>query len=142
MNKLFQAIAQRAAAFAGSPLCFLISLVFVISWSVWSLSRHFDNMSQILGNSTISVFTLFLVLLVQNTQNRDMKALHIKLDEIIKAQPNARNKMIDAENLSDQDLDNIAKEFKTMDKVQQKVEDVEERVEHVEEDVDHLKKDA
>jgi len=67
-------------------------------------------------NTATTIVTFLMVFLIQNTQNRDAKAVHLKLDELIRALKDARNELVDLENLSDEELKKLEKQFKTIRK--------------------------
>ena len=92
---------------------------------VWAATGHIFDYSdtwQLIINTGTTIITFLMVFLIQNTQNRDSKALHLKLDELIRAVHGARNQLVNLEQLSDDDLKNIATEF----------EDVRKKAEHAE----------
>lgn len=98
----------------GSPYAFILSLVLVI---VWGFSGRFFNYSdswQLLINTSTTIATFLMVFLIQNTQNRDAKAIHLKLDELIKAVKGARTGLVNLEELSDEDLNNLETEFRRL----------------------------
>src|SRR5205807_9862039 len=73
---------------------------------------HFSDTWQLIINTGTTIVTFLMVFLIQNTQNRDAKAMHLKLDEIIRALEKARNELVDLENLSDEELDRLEQQFK------------------------------
>jgi len=80
---------------------------------------HFSDTWQLIINTGTTIVTFLMVFLIQNTQNRDAKAVHLKLDEIIRALKGARNELVDLEELSDEDLKKLEKEFQ---RIRQKAE--------------------
>ena len=112
MSKFFTAFASKSAQVVGSYWSFLIAFMIVV---VWGLSGRFFNYSdtwQLVINTGTTIITFLMVFLIQNTQNRDARAMHLKLDELISAMKTARNEMIDIEDLSDEKLQEIADFFK------------------------------
>ena len=86
-----------------------------VTIGVWGLTGpafHFSNTWQLIINTGTTIVTFLMVFLIQNTQNRDSKAVNLKLDEIIRAVKGARNQLINLEGLSDEDLKNLEKQFK------------------------------
>ena len=86
------------------------------------LARYWANVSflrylQLIINTATTVITFLMVFLIQNTQNRDAKAMHLKLDELIRAVKGARNQLVDLENLSDEELKKLEKQFQRMRKL-------------------------
>jgi len=112
MNGMFRKLAHFASEKLGSPWAFVIALSLI---AIWGLSGPFLNYSttwQLLINTCTTILTFLMVFLIQNTQNRDAKATHLKLDELIKAIDPARNMLIDIEDMEDEDLRLLQMEFK------------------------------
>jgi low affinity Fe/Cu permease len=103
----FSRIATDTARWVGSPIAFLLACVSVIAWGALGPINHYSNTWQLVINTATTILTFLIVFLIQNTQNRDAKALHLKLDEIIRSIQRAHNEMIDIENLSDKELDEL-----------------------------------
>jgi low affinity Fe/Cu permease len=114
LRKGFQRFAQSSATAVGSPWAFLLAALLVIAWSFSRrLFKDFDTW-QLVINTATTIVTFLMVFLIQNTQNRDAKALHLKLDELIRAKKGARNALVDLENCTDEELEEIGREFKRM----------------------------
>jgi len=103
----FSRIATDTARWVGSPLAFLLACASVILWGVMGPIYGYSNTWQLVINTATTILTFLIVFLIQNTQNRDAKALHLKLDEVIRSIHQAHNEMIDIENLSDKELDEL-----------------------------------
>src|SRR5262245_32842564 len=86
---------------------FLAAVVVLIVWAASGPLFHFSDTWQLIINTGTTIVTFLVVFLIQNTQNRDAKALHLKLDELIRSHLPARNDMIDIETLSDRELDEL-----------------------------------
>lgn len=95
----------------GNPWCFFLALVVIIVWAVTGPFFGFSDTWQLIINTGTTIVTFLMVFLIQNTQNRDAKAIHLKLDELIRALRGARNKMIDLESLTDEELAELRKQF-------------------------------
>lgn len=120
MNEVFRVIAHRISAAMGSSWAFILALIVVL---VWALSGPFFDYSeswQLIINTGTTILTFLMVFLIQNTQNRDSKALHLKMDEMIYKTKSARNRLIDLEDLPDKDLEELEKEFDKIRSGQQK----------------------
>jgi low affinity Fe/Cu permease len=111
---LFRRFAASTAAVVGSPWAFLLAVAVVVAWAM--LGPHFgwSSAHQLVINTFTTIVTFLIVFLIQNTQNRDTKALHLKIDELLKATRGARNGMIDLDRLSDEQLAKLEKEFKAL----------------------------
>jgi low affinity Fe/Cu permease len=96
----------------GSPWCFIIAVLLVINWAVLGPLFHFSDTWQLVINTTSSIVTFLMVFLIQNTQNRDSKALQLKLDELLRAVRGARTGLVNLEEMSDEQLDQLQSQFK------------------------------
>jgi low affinity Fe/Cu permease len=111
MNLWFSRLASRTAQLVGHPYMFLFAIVVLVAWAVSGPFFHFSDTWQLIINTGTTIITFLVVFLIQNTQNRDAKALHLKLDELIRSHVPARNDMIDIEKLSDEELDELEKRY-------------------------------
>jgi len=107
----FRCFAQRASVLLGSAWAFCGAVLVIVVWLVTGPTFHFSDTWQLIINTATTVVTFLMVFLIQNTQNRDAKAMHLKLDELIRALKGARNQLVDLENLSDDDLKKLEKQF-------------------------------
>jgi low affinity Fe/Cu permease len=92
----------------------------IVVWLVTGPTFHFSDTWQLIINTATTVVTFLMVFLIQNTQNRDAKAVHLKLDELIRAVKGARNQLVDLENLSDDDLKKLEEQFQGLRKQSEK----------------------
>lgn len=111
MHELFRRLAHRASEMCGSPWGFGIAVCMIILWALAGPIMGFSQMWQLIINTATTIFTFLLVFLIQNTQNRDSRAMHLKLDELIKVTKEARNTLIDLEEMSDDEIEKLQKEF-------------------------------
>jgi low affinity Fe/Cu permease len=114
VNEIFHKFAQKASAIVGSPWSFLIAIVIIIIWLVTGPLFHFSDTWQLVINTSTTIVTFLMVFLIQNTQNRDAKAIHLKLDELLRGVKGARNALIDLEDLTDEELDGLQQEFRRL----------------------------
>jgi low affinity Fe/Cu permease len=112
MHKMFTTFATKISQIVGSPWSFLVAFLIVVVWGASGPLFHFSDTWQLVINTGTTIITFLMVFLIQNTQNRDAKAMHLKLDELIAATQAARNEMIDIEDLSDDKLQEIAAYYK------------------------------
>jgi low affinity Fe/Cu permease len=112
MYELFRRAAARVATAVGSPSTFLAALLLIGVWASTGPAFHYSDTWQLVVNTGTTIVTFLMVFLIQNTQNRDAKAIHLKLDELIKATRGARNSMIDLDSLSDDQLRAMEAEYK------------------------------
>jgi low affinity Fe/Cu permease len=111
VSELFRRAACRCAEAFGSSWAFVVALLAVVVWAATGPLFRFSDTWQLVINTGTTVVTFLMVFLIQNAQNRDAKALHLKLDELIHAVKRARNELIDAEDLTDEELARLRAQF-------------------------------
>jgi low affinity Fe/Cu permease len=114
MNELFRRFAQAAEAAAGSPWAFIIALALVLVWALTGPLFDFSERWQLVVNTGTTIVTFLMVFLIQNTENRDAKAIQLKLDELIRAEKGARKRMVKLEDLSEEELEGLYKEMQRL----------------------------
>jgi low affinity Fe/Cu permease len=114
MNEMFRKFAYKASEALGSPISFVIALFIVIAWAAVGPLYSYSDTWQLVINTGTTIITFLMVFLIQHTQNRDTKLIQIKLDELIRAVRTARNQLLDLENLTDDELTRLQKEFKRL----------------------------
>lgn len=114
MKEVFRKIAAKISNVAGSAYAFLLAISVVVIWGLSGSAFHYSDTWQLVINTGTTIITFLMVFLIQNTQNRDSKALHLKLDELIRSTKTARNAFIDLENFSDEDLNLLDRESREM----------------------------
>ena len=114
MHEVFRKFAHASAEVVGSSGAFLLGLAAVLVWAVTGPLFHYSDTWQLVINTATTVVTFLMVFLIQNTQNRDAKAMHLKLDELIRAVRAARTGFVHLEDLSDEDLKKLGEEFKKL----------------------------
>lgn len=114
MHDFFRKIAARVSTLAGTATTFLLAVTIVVVWGFTGPMFHFSDTWQLVINTGTTIVTFLMVFLIQNTQNRDGKAVQIKLDELIRATKGARNSYVGLEDLSDDDLTELDREFKEL----------------------------
>ena len=100
----------------GSAWAFCGAVLVIVVWLVTGPTFHFSDTWQLIINTATTVITFLMVFLIQNTQNRDAKAMHLKLDELIRAVKGARNQLVDLEELSDDELKKLEEQFQGLRK--------------------------
>lgn len=101
----FGQFARGASAWLGSKWGFACAGTAIVAWAVTGPIFHFSDFWQLIVNTLTDIVTFLMVFLIQNTQNRDARAINLKLDELIRAVDRARNHMVNIEKLSDVELD-------------------------------------
>jgi low affinity Fe/Cu permease len=116
MHEAFREFANRASEAMGSPWAFLVAALLIIVWAISGPLFGFSETWQLVINTGTTIITFLMVFLIQNTQNRDAKAMHLKLDELLRSVEGARTSMVDLENLSDEELEKLQEEFQRLHK--------------------------
>jgi len=114
VSDAFRVFAHRSSVMLGSAWAFSGAVLVILVWILTGPTFHFSDTWQLIINTATTVITFLMVFLIQNTQNRDAKAMHLKLDELIRALKGARNQLVDLEDLSDEELKKLEKQFQGM----------------------------
>ncbi|QSQ19657.1 low affinity iron permease family protein [Pyxidicoccus parkwayensis] len=112
MSDRFNRFAHAASEHVGTSRAFVSAMVVVLLWAVTGPLFHFSDAWQLVINTSTTIITFLMVFLIQATQNRDAKALHLKLDELIRVQARARDIFADLEDASDEEIAELARQFK------------------------------
>ena len=107
MNETFRKFAQKISTLCGSPFTFGLAIFIILVWAFLGPLFKYSDTWQLVINTGTTIITFLMVFLIQNTQNRDARATHLKLDELIHANKHARNQLIDLERLTDEALDKL-----------------------------------
>ncbi len=116
VSDAFRLFAHRSAFMLGSAWAFAAAAFVILVWLVTGPTFHFSDTWQLIINTATTIITFLMVFLIQNTQNRDAKAMHLKLDELIRALKGARDQLVDLEDLSDEELKKLEEQFQRMRK--------------------------
>jgi low affinity Fe/Cu permease len=115
LSEAFQRFAAAAAKYLGSPWAFIAAIVLIVVWALFGPVFDFSETWQLVINTSTTIITFVMVFLIQATQNRDSKALHLKLDELIRAS-DARNVFADLEDATEEELNAFQREFRELRK--------------------------
>jgi len=110
----FQKFARQSARISGRPVTFGLAIFIVLAWLITGPIFHFSYTWQLVINTGTTIITFLMVFLIQNTQNRDSEAMQIKLDELIRATENAHTVVLDIEELSEKELDQLKRCYATL----------------------------
>lgn len=110
----FRQVSKKTAELVGTPAAFLGSVLLILIWGGSGPLFHFSDTWQLVINTATTIITFLMVFLIQNTQNRDSRAIHLKLDELIKAVHTARNSVIDLDRLTDEEMKELENEYKKL----------------------------
>ena len=116
MRDLFHRIAQKTSNAVGSAWAFSLAVLIIIGWAASGPIFKFSDTWQLVINTGTTIVTFLMVFLIQNTQNRDAKVLHLKLDELIRVTRKARNHLVDLEDCTDEELEQLEREFERLRK--------------------------
>ena len=116
MNELFRLFAHRTSQLVGSSWAFMLAALIIIAWAITGPVFHYSDTWQLVINTGTTIITFLMVFLIQNTQNRDAKAIHLKLDELLRGVKGARTGLVNLEQLSEDDLEHLQKEFERLHK--------------------------
>ncbi|MEX0784803.1 MAG: low affinity iron permease family protein [Dehalococcoidia bacterium] len=116
MRDLFRRFSHATSNAMGTPITFVLALAACVVWAVSGPLFGYSDTWQLVINTATTVLTFLAVFLIQNTQNRDAKAMHLKLDELIKGVEGARTRLVDLENLTDDQLEELQDEFRRIHK--------------------------
>lgn len=109
----FSHLAQKTAVASGHPITFMIAVVTILVWVVTGPMFHYSDTWQLVINTGTTIITFLMVFLIQNTQNRDMLAIQLKLSELVLAMKGAENRYAAIEDLSDEELEELHNDCRT-----------------------------
>jgi len=112
VSDAFRVFANRSSVMLGSAWAFTGAVLVILVWILTGPTFHFSDTWQLIINTATTVITFLMVFLIQNTQHRDAKAMHLKLDELIRAIKDARDELVDLEDLSDEELKKLEEQFR------------------------------
>lgn len=116
MRDLFRKFAQTTSHAVGSPWAFIIAVFIIVVWAITGPLFGYSDTWQLVINTGTTIITFLMVFLIQNTQNRDAKAIHLKLDELLKGVKGARTSLVDLEDLTDEQLDDLKTYYERLHK--------------------------
>jgi len=111
MNDLFRKFAHEVSLRIGSPVAFVVAVGVILAWAATGPAFDYSDTWQLVINTGTTIVTFLIVFLIQNTQNRDAKAIHLKLDELVRAMEGARDQLVDIEDMPDEELERLREEF-------------------------------
>lgn len=111
MKDLFRKFSHRISITVGSPIAFILAAAIIVVWIISGPLFGFSDTWQLVINTGTTIITFLMVFLIQNTQNRDARAMHLKLDELIRAMSGARDSLVDLEDVSDEEVAGFSEEF-------------------------------
>jgi low affinity Fe/Cu permease len=114
MNNLFRKFAHKVSEGAGSSWAFFVAILVIVAWAATGPMFDFSDTWQLVINTGTTIVTFLMVFLIQNTQNRDSAAVHLKLDELIRTVAGAHNALLDLEELTESDLERLRSRYESL----------------------------
>ena len=114
IGAVFGRAADRVSSAAGSPVTFVFCCLLIVIWAATGPVFNFSDTWQLVINTGTTIITFLMVFLIQNTQNRDSAAVHLKLDELIRTVSGAHNALLDLEQLTEADLDRLRSRYESL----------------------------
>lgn len=121
---VFEILAHSATTFSGSTSALIIAILFILAWLLTGPLFHFSDTWQLVINTSTTIITFLMVFLIQRMQNKDSRAIHLKLNELVAALKGPSNRLIDAEELTEQELEILSKYYKTLAEMSKKENDL------------------
>jgi len=142
MNDFFRRFAQGVSEATGTPWAFVVAFGVIVIWAVTGPIFGFSDTWQLVINTGTTIVTFLMVFLIQNTQNRDAKAMHLKLDELLRAVQGARTGLVDLESMTDEELEQLQAQFKSLRERAAQGQNVAGELEELEADVEEVQQHA
>ena len=114
MHRYFQLFSEKTSHAFGTPIAFILAVLTVLVWALCGPVFAYNDTWQLTINTGTTIVTFLVVFLIQNTQNREARASQLKLDELLRAVEAARTSMVNVDELSDDDLAKLEKEFRRL----------------------------
>ena len=114
MREAFRIFAGRAAEWVGTPAAFVLGVGLIVLWGLTGPMFGYSDTWQLVVNTATTIVTFLMVFLIQTTQNRDARAIHLKLDELLRGVKGARTAMVALENATDEELSELQAEFERL----------------------------
>lgn len=112
MHNIFRRIAQKVSNFVGSSYAFAVALLVIVVWWLTGSTFGYSDTWQLAINTGTTIVTFLMVFLIQNTQNRETKAINLKLDELIISSYKAKNHMVAAEDFEDEKIEDLGEKYR------------------------------
>lgn len=121
---MFENIAQKVTNFTGSTLAFIFAVTFILVWLITGPIFHFSDTWQLVINTSTTIITFLMVFLIQRAQNKDSRAVHLKLNELVASLKGPSNRLVDVEELTEQELEVLHKFYKHLGAMAKKESDL------------------
>lgn len=123
-DNFFESASTKITTWTGSPIAFVVAFLIVMVWIFSGPIFHYSDTWQLVINTGTTIITFLMVFLIQKSQNKDSKAIQLKLNELIAASRHASNRMVDIEDLSESELDVLHKYYQKLSDVAEEDRDI------------------
>lgn len=123
-GNFFEKIARGATVFAGSTFAFIMAISVILGWVVSGPIFNYSDTWQLVINTSTTIVTFLMVFLIQRAQNKDSKAVHLKLNELVASLKGPSNRLIDVEDLNEEELETLSRYYRTLAKMAKKEKDL------------------
>jgi low affinity Fe/Cu permease len=123
-KNLFERFANWATAATGSSTAFVLAIAVIVVWLITGPPSHYSDTWQLIINTGTTIITFLMVFLIQKSQNKDSKAIHLKLNELLASHEGTSNRMVDIEDLSEMELDSLRKFYVQLSDLAEKEDDI------------------
>ena len=124
LGKLFDKFSTAVTRVTGQPIAFIVAFLIIIIWAITGPLFKFSDTWQLVINTGTTIITFLMVFIIQQSQNKDMVALHLKLNELIASTKGASNRLIDVEDLTPKELETLKKFYVTLSELAEKEDDI------------------
>jgi low affinity Fe/Cu permease len=112
LREVFRVVANRVSVFMGSAYAFASAVLLIVVWLISGPLFQYSDTWQLIINTSTTIITFLMVFLIQNTQNRDTRTLHLKIDELLRSIESARTGLVDLDDLPEEELEKIQEQFR------------------------------
>lgn len=113
-NSIFEKLAHKATKFSGTTTAFMMALSAIVAWLLTGRFFNFSDTWQLVINTGTTIITFLMVFLIQRMQNKDSRAIHLKLNELVAALRGPSNRLIDIEDMTEEELETLSKYYRTL----------------------------
>ena len=114
LGQLLEQFSQKATKATGTSLAFIIAMTVIVVWGITGPIFDFSDTWQLVINTSTTIVTFLMVFLIQRTQNKDALAIHLKLNEIVAALEGASNRLIDVEDLTEEEIETLHRYYREL----------------------------
>lgn len=122
--RLYNKISGKLTRASGSPISSMLAFLLIIGWALFGPIFHFSDTWQLVINTSTTIITFLMVFIIQQTQNKDTTAIHLKLNELIACHEKASNRLVDIEDLTEEELSVIKKYYTKLSELSEKEKDL------------------